>query len=84
MQTVKTVIFTNWHFARWIRLGLGLFIATQSVLAHDAFSGVIAALLLFQALSNTGCCGASGCATTPIKPNESRIDEVEFEEVKGK
>jgi hypothetical protein len=84
MQTVKTLIFTNWHFARWIRLGLGVFVGVQSLLARDAFSGAIAAFLLFQALSNTGCCGASGCTTAPPESSDKKNDEIEFEEVKGK
>ena len=82
MQTVKTILFTGWNFVRWLRLGLGLFIAIQSIRTHDTFSGFIAAFLLFQALSNTGCCGANGCTVPTTRSNQDGIADVGFEEIK--
>ena len=84
MQTIKTTLFTDWHLARLIRLGLGLFIAIQAIRTHDSLSGFIAAFLLFQALSNTGCCGANGCAVPTTRSKHDRNADVEFEEIKGK
>lgn len=84
MQAIKTTLFTGWNFARWLRLGLSLFIAIQSIRTHDTLSGFIAAFLLFQVISNTGCCGANGCAVPTTKSKQERIADVEFEEVKGK
>jgi len=84
MQTIKTTLFTDWHLARLIRLGLGLFIAIQAIRTHDSFSGLLAAFLLFQALSNKGCCGANGCTVSTTTSKQDRNADVEFEEVKGK
>lgn len=74
-------LLTGWHFMRWLRLGLGIFIAIQAIQNHDTLSGFIAAFFLFQAATNTGCCGSNGCAV-PIK--KTNIEEIEFEEVKTK
>ena len=56
------ILVTNWHFMRWLRLAIGLFLVWQLVQRPDIFTAFVAAFFLFQALTNTGCCGASGCA----------------------
>ena len=80
---LQQTLFTGWHFMRWLRLGLSLFIAFQAVQTQDIFSGIIAIFLLFQVVTNTGCCGANGCAA----PNQTThtntsLEDVQFEEVK--
>ena len=42
---------------RWLRLSLGVFIGVQAFQTHDLLSGAIALFFLFQAVTNTGCCG---------------------------
>ncbi len=79
---IKQTLLTGWDFMRWFRLGLGVFIAIQAVQTKDSLSGAIAAFLLFQAVTNTGCCGASGCAAPIIKDKTDQTEEVKFEEVK--
>ncbi len=54
-------LFTGWHLMRFFRLGLGIAIAIQAFRMNDLVAGFIAAIFLFQALSNTGCCGSSAC-----------------------
>lgn len=83
MNAIKETLFYNWSFIRLIRLGLGVFIAFQAVKMHDAFSGFIAAFLLFQALTNTGCCGSQHCSVPVRKNSSDHIEDVEFEEVKS-
>lgn len=80
MMTQKTLL-TNWHFMRWLRLGMGLYAAVVALQLHDPLSGFIAALFLFQAVTNTGCCGAGGCAV-PNSKMSSTEKEINFEEVK--
>lgn len=77
----KQVLLSNWHFMRWLRLALGLFIGVQAFQLHDTLSGFIAAFLLFQVITNTGCCGASGCSVPAPGNNQKHLDEVEYEEV---
>lgn len=81
MEGITQKLFSNWHFMRWLRLGLGLFVAYQALVLKDAFAGIISGLFLFQALTNTGCCGAGGCTVADKKNTSSSTDDVLFEEV---
>ncbi len=82
---IKQRIFTGWHFMRWFRLGIGIFILIQSFQMQDLFAGVFGIFILFQALSNTGCCGSSGCYTSTSREGKSLQEEVvELEEIKVK
>ncbi len=81
---IYQTLFTGWSFARWLRLGLGILIAVQAVQMHDTASGFIAAFLLVQAVTNTGCCGSGACAVPTPKNNSAKIEDIEFEEVKTK
>jgi hypothetical protein len=81
---IKQTLLTGWNFMRWLRLGLGVFIAIQAVQTHDLFSGGIAAFFLFQVATNTGCCGASSCAVPITKNNQDKTEDAIFEEVKAK
>jgi len=79
---IKQTLLTGWHFMRFLRLGLGIYIAIQAVETHSIFSGVVAVFFMFQAVTNTGCCGSNGCAVPIKKGNSDKIEEVEFEEIK--
>mgnify|MGYP006911061066 CR=1 FL=1 len=75
-------LLTGWNFMRFLRLGVGIFIAIQAIQYHDVLSGLIAALFLLQAATNTGCCGSSACATNTNYQSKNNVNDVEFEEVK--
>lgn len=79
----RETLLTNWHLMRWIRLFMGIYAATVAIQMHDTFSGIIAALFLFQALTNTGCCGAGSC-TVPIGKKHEPVKDIEFEEIKDR
>ena len=75
-------LFTGWDFMRWFRLGMGIFIAIQAIQTHDSAIGFVAAFFLFQAITNTGCCGS--CAV-PLKEAKSvETEDVNFKEIKNK
>lgn len=78
----KETILQNWNFMRLLRLGLGIYIAVQAVETLSIFSGVVAAFFIFQAITNTGCCGSNGCAVPTKKSSSDKTEEVEFEEIK--
>ena len=83
MEAIKQMIFTNWHFMRWLRLVLGGFIAVQSIQNHDLVPGLIGAFFLYQAITNTGCCGSNGCTFRPAKSTEEiKGRDIELEEIK--
>jgi hypothetical protein len=86
MNSIITGLKTNWHILRWLRLGIGLYAMVMSIMHKDALLGFVAAFFLFQAITNTGCCGTSACATgntdSPNAKNDTR--EIEFEEIDTK
>ncbi len=82
MLTQK-LLFSNWHFMRWLRLGLGIFIAFQAVQLHDALAGFVAAFFLFQAITNTGCCGSGSCAIPTEVKKMDKAEDIEWQEIKS-
>lgn len=78
----KEILFNDWNFMRFLRLGLGVYIAIQAVETLSIFSAIVAVFFLFQAITNTGCCGTKSCAVPLKKNNSNKIEEVEFEEIK--
>ncbi len=62
MESIKHVLFTNWHFMRWFRLAIGAIILVQAIQTQNILSGIVALFFLFQAASDTGCCGSNGCS----------------------
>lgn len=80
---IKERLFTNWHLMRWFQLGMGIYVGIHAWQSHSALSAFFSALFLFQAYTNTGCCGNNGCATAPQKMSvKKETEEVEYEEVK--
>lgn len=78
----KETLLTGWNFMRFLRLGLGIYITIQAVETHSIFSGVVAIFFLFQAITNTGCCGSNGCSVPINKIKSDKIEEVDYEEIK--
>ena len=78
----KETLFNNWNFMRFLRLGLGIYITVQAVETLSILSGVVAVFFLFQAITNTGCCGSNGCTLPTNKSNSTKTEEVKFEEIK--
>ncbi len=83
MQSIKTLLLTNWNLLRWLRLAIGLFLAYQAWMLHDTLAGVISAIFLIQAITNTSCCGSS-CARPANISQQSPQEEVTFEEITSK
>lgn len=77
-------LLTGWNFMRGLRLVLGVIFLMQAIELRDIITGLIATFFLFQAITNTGCCGSNGCAVPKNKTNIEDIQDVTFEEVKSK
>ncbi|MBB6610522.1 hypothetical protein H7F15_05700 [Pontibacter sp. Tf4] len=67
IKTLKYQLLTGWHLARWIRLVLGVALLIQAIAKSDVLVGAFAILLLGQVVTNTGCCGPSGCSVPQPK-----------------
>ncbi|MEN9449219.1 MAG: hypothetical protein RJA25_2509 [Bacteroidota bacterium] len=83
IETFKYNLVNNWNIIRMIRLALSVIIIVQSLQIHDALFGALGVFFLYQALTNTGCCGASGCTPTNTFSPKDTPEEVEFTEIKN-
>jgi len=78
----KQTLVTNWNFMRFLRLGIGIYIAVQAIETQSVFSGIVAVFFIYQAVTNSGCCGTNGCAVPIKKSNPDKTEDVDFEEIK--
>ena len=87
MNAIKQRLFTNWHLVRMMRLGIGIMMLVAGIHSKDWTMGLFSTFFLYQAISDTGCCGTQACYTPKVakrsSPTVSSKDEsIEFEEVK--
>jgi len=57
---------------RWIRLISGLFLIMGSWQMRDVWLGLAAGILLFQAITNTGCCATGACPMPSSREQSTR------------
>jgi hypothetical protein len=77
-------LLSDWNFMRFVRLGLGVYIGIQAFETQSILSGLLSAFLLYQVVTNTGCCGSNGCALPKRKNNTDTTEDVTFEEITSK
>lgn len=77
---MKQTIFTNWTFMRFLRLGLGLAILVQAVIAKDWLFALLGLAFTAMPVFNVGCCGNSGCNLPANKQHDNKKD-IHYEEV---
>ena len=65
---------------RFARLGLGITIIVQSVIAKDWTMGILGVLFTSMPVFNIGCCGVGGCAA-PVKKDIEKTKDITYEEV---
>jgi hypothetical protein len=77
---MKQKILSNWTLMRFLRLGMGIAILVQAVMAKDmmfAFAGIVfTAMPVFD----MGCCGTVGC-TVPATNKQNVKKDIVYEEV---
>jgi hypothetical protein len=77
---MKQTILANWTLIRFLRLGLGIAIIIQAVIAKDVLFAVLGFAFTAMPVFNVGCCGTTGCAAPPAK-NQDTEKEIIYEEV---
>ncbi len=85
MNTFKERLLTNWHIMRVFRLGIGVWMLVMAIQTHDWAIGLFSAFFLYQAVTDTGCCGTQSCYAPPVKPATKKInaiEDTEYEEIK--
>jgi hypothetical protein len=65
---MKHLLLNDWHFMRFLRLALAVFLSVQAYVTHEWFFIAFAVFFLFQAIFNLGC-GPSGCKIPYDKKN---------------
>ncbi|MEN9949576.1 MAG: hypothetical protein RLY85_328 [Bacteroidota bacterium] len=81
-MTMKTLLTTNWNFARIFRVALGLVALVYAIIRQDTLMGWAGGFLLLMGLANMGC-GMGGCATPVARKQDDKMpDSVKFEEIK--
>ncbi|TCD01531.1 hypothetical protein [Pedobacter psychroterrae] len=78
---MKTILIKNWNIMRLLRLGMGIFIITQGVLAKEWAFILMGSLLSLMATFNIGCCGTSGCSF-PTPKHKDIGKDITYEEIK--
>jgi len=87
VNKLKQRLFTNWNLLRMMRLGIGITLLVMGIQSKDWAVGLFSIFFLYQAVTNTSCCGAQGCYTPQ---NRETMDSVvplqketsEYEEIK--
>lgn len=73
-------ILQGWNFVRIFRLGLGIAIIIQGIVAKELMTVILGAIFGGIALANIGCCGTNGCAINSRTTNKTqRIDYEELD-----
>ncbi len=83
MTQLKYIIFSGWHFRRWLGLSAGIFFAIQAITENDGMLVLFSVFFLFQALTNSGCFGSKGCSVEYlVNSQNNEPKEIEFKEIK--
>jgi hypothetical protein len=77
---MKKTIFSNWNFMRVLRLGIGIAILIQAILAKDVVFGIAGLLFSAMAVLNIVCCGTGGCRVLTKRTSVTTKD-ITYEEV---
>ena len=77
---MKQGILNNWNLMRFVRLGLGITIIVQSVIARDWTMGILGVLFTSMPVFNIGCCGVGGCVAI-VKKDTEQTKDIKYEEV---
>ncbi|WNM18727.1 hypothetical protein [Flavobacterium capsici] len=57
---MKNILFNNWHFMRFFRIALALFLFYNAYITHEWFFIVFGIFFMIQAVFNLGC-SPNGC-----------------------
>jgi hypothetical protein len=86
MNTLKQRLLTNWSLPRIMRLGIGTMLLVMGIQSRDWAMGLFSVFFLYQAVTDTGCCGSGACYAPPASKNKMTASEgekeIEYEEIK--
>ena len=77
---MKETILSNWTLMRFLRLGIGIAILMQAIIAKDVLFAFVGLVFTVLPVFNIGCCGMAGCAA-PAKKYQGKTKDINYEEV---
>ena len=77
---MKQSILSNWTVIRFLRLGMGIAILVQAVIAKDILFAIFGLAFTAMPVFNIGCCGTQGC-NVPQNKNQYKTKGITYEEV---
>jgi len=85
MNTFRQRLLNNWHLMRIMRLGIGTMMLAEGIQSKDWAIGLFSFFFLYQAVTDTGCCGSQGCNTGYTRGGTKpavKTETIEYEEIK--
>jgi hypothetical protein len=76
------LILQGWNLMRILRLVLAIAILVQGIITKDAVSIILGLIVGGMAITNTGCCGSSGCEVKSTGTNKT--NRIHYEELDHK
>jgi hypothetical protein len=77
---MKQTILSNWTLMRFLRLGIGIAILVQAIIAKDVLFAFLGLAFTAMPVFNIGCCGTGGCYA-PQDKKEDKTKDITYEEV---
>lgn len=82
-MNLKEQLLSNWYPMRWFMLIVGIVLGYNYLVNGAAISGLLSLIILFQAVTNTGCLlGHCSPSVDYQAKTDSDLDDVTFEEIK--
>ncbi len=75
-----TTTLRNWHWTRWLRLGVAAAFVGQGFASGDAVAYAFGAFFGIQAIFNIGCYTGGSCATTTTD-NTATKQDITYQEI---
>ena len=83
MSTLKDRLFTNWHAARILRLGIAIMIIMMAIQEKNWLMLLPGLFFMYIALADKAYCGTqTHCAPQPRKPGNTDVENIDYEEIK--
>lgn len=76
------VLPTNWHWTRWLRLGLAIAFLAQGLVSGEGVAWAAGVLLGLQAVLNVGCCTIGRACDVQRPQRTERKDDVTWQEIR--
>jgi hypothetical protein len=82
MKKIKTILLTDWHLMRVVRLVFGISFGMAAYVKSDTITALASAFFLYQAFMNISCGLGNTCNAKYKTPPDGHAQEITYEEIK--